>query len=322
VLKKGKAMKKALSGYSGFIIWMLAVSFNLHAQSKLEKIPFRIDSHIHLYDTNREGSSTFLDPVKNKKIYFPHLIPEFLKVAVPSGVNYAIVIEASKRREDNFWAMNVVNESTNLLAFIANLDPRDPHYISDLDVLSKNKKFRGIRIRPITKIDLSDQSVINKLGELAKRKLALELGPNEGPIEAIETIARKYPEMNFIMDHMAGGKIQNNEIVPDNWNIRLERLAALPNVYCKVSALFDLSGQSPAPFDANYYRQFIDRVVHAFGPDRILFGSNWTLSEMYGTYEGLVGIYDQYLEKKKGISASKFYAENAIKAYGLKIKEY
>ncbi len=314
-------MKRALSGYTVFIIWLVFVSFNLHAQSRLEKIPFRIDTHIHLYDTNREGSSTFLDPVKHEKIYYPHFVAEFLTAAEPAGVNYAIVVEASKRRKDNFWAMNVVNESTNLLAFVANLDPRDPYYISDLDILSKNKKFKGIRIRPTTKIDLSDQSVINKLGELAKRKLVLELGPNEGPIEAIENIALKYPEMNIIIDHMAGGKIQNEKIEPADWNGRLERLAALPNVYCKVSALFGLSGQSPAPIDANYYRPFIDQVVHAFGPDRILFGSNWTLSEMYGTYGDLVGIYDQYLEKKKGISARKFYTENAIKAYGLKMKD-
>jgi len=60
--------------------------------------------------------------------------------------------------------------------------------------------------------------------------------------------------------------------------------------------------------------------VHAFGPDRVLFGSNWTLSEMYGTYAGLVRMYDQYLEKKKGISARQLYAENAKEAYGLKVK--
>ena len=172
---------------------------NLQGQPVGDGTKIRIDSHIHLYDTNREGSATFLDPKKNEKIYFPHLAPEFLKVAAPSGVNYAIVIEASKRREDNFWAMNVVNESTNMLAFIANLDPRDSTFVTDLKKLTENKKFRGIRIRPLTKIDLSDQSIIDKLGEIAKRKLALELGPNEEPLEAIEIIARKYPGMNIII---------------------------------------------------------------------------------------------------------------------------
>lgn len=313
-------MKNALFGYSGFVIWLLFVSFNLHAQSKLEKIPFRIDSHIHLYDTSREESSTFLDPVKHEKIYFPHLASEFLTVAEPAGVNYAIVVEASYRREDNDWAMSVVNESDNMLAFIANLDPRDENYLTDLENLSKNGKFRGIRLRQKHKIDLSDKLIVEKLGELSIRGLTLELGPQE-PVYAVEKIAQMYPEMNIVIDHMAGGKIQNNKIVPDDWNNRLERLAALPNIYCKVSALFDLSGQSPAPLDAAYYQKFIDQVVNAFGSERVLFGSNWTLSEMYGTYGNLVRMYDQYLEKKEGISSRQFYAVNAIKAYRLKIKE-
>ncbi len=312
-------MNKLLSGYSGIIFWLLVVNFNLQAQSSLENISFRIDSHIHLYDTGREGSSIFLDPVKHEKIYYPHLPSEFLTVAEPAGVRYAIVVEASYRREDNEWAMSVVNGSDNMLAFIANLDPRDENYLADLETLSGNEKFRGIRLRQQNKIDITDKLVAEKLGELAKRGLTLELGPNE-PVEAVEKIAKMYPEMNIVIDHMAGGRMRNNEIVPGDWTTRLERLAALPNVYCKISALFDLSGELPAPLDAGYYRQFIDQVVHAFGPDRVLFGSNWTLSEMYGTYAGLVRMYDQYLEKKKGISARQLYAENAIKAYGLKVK--
>ncbi len=74
----------------------------------------RIDAHIHLYDTNREGSCEFLNPVKHKKIYYPHFAKEFSETASPAGVNYAVVVDASKRREDNFWAMEVVNGSDNL----------------------------------------------------------------------------------------------------------------------------------------------------------------------------------------------------------------
>ncbi len=295
---------------------LLASGLQMLAQ---QNYSIRIDSHIHLYDTNREGSSSFLDPVKHKKIYYPHLAADFLQVAVPAAVNYAIVIEASTRREDNDWAMNIVNQSDNLLAFIANLDPRDENFIADLNKLSLNKKFRGIRIRPKSKIDISDEGFIETLAELAKRNLILELGPGQEPIEAIEKIARKYPEMNIIIDHMGGGRIQNGLILPENWNIRLKKLAALPNVYCKISELFDLAGQSPAPVNATYYKTYIDQVVDAFGPNRVLFGSNWTLSEMYGSYRDLVRVYDSYLKKNPKLTPEQLYSGNAIKAYCLNI---
>jgi predicted TIM-barrel fold metal-dependent hydrolase len=294
-------------------------SYPLYAQKIKGDRSFRIDTHIHIYDTNREGSSVFLNPNKHQKIYYPHLAPEFLAVASPAGVNYAIVVEASKRREDNFWVMQKVEESNNLLAFIANLDPRDSTFISDLDELSKSKKFRGIRIRPKTKIDISSQDFINKMGELAKRKLVLELRENYGPIEAIEKIACTYPNMNIIMNHMAGGRIQNGKIVPQDWDTRLEGLSAIPNVYVKISMLYTLSGESPAPTYPEFYRSFIDRVVDDFGPTRVLYGSNWTLSDMHGSYTDLVSIYDGYLEQKEILSPEQFYLKNAIKAYGLEI---
>jgi L-fuconolactonase len=302
-------------------LMILAFSDPLHAQQVERDRPIRIDTHIHLYDTDREGSSVFLNPEKHQKIYYPHLAPEFLAVASPAGVNYAVVVEASKRREDNFWVMQKVDESDNLLAFIANLDPRDSNFVSDLDELSKSKKFRGIRIRPKTKIDISSQDFIEKMGELAKRNLVLELRENYKPIESIEKIAFTYPNMNIIMDHMAGGRIENGEIVPESWNTRLKRLSALPNVYVKISMLYTLSGEFPAPTDHEFYKAFIDRVIDVMGPTRVFFGSNWTLSEMHGSYANLIRICDQYLEEKDEISPEQFYAENGIEAYGLEIKK-
>lgn len=265
------------------LILLFAIFYDLFSQQIKDEETFRIDTHIHLYDTNRAGSSVFLDSVKHEKIYYPHLDKEFLEVASPNGVNYAVVVEASKRREDNFWAMEIVNQSENMLAFIGNLDPRDANYKEDLESLSKNRKFRGIRIRPEKEIDISDGKVVELLGELAKRNLVLELRENTGPIEAIERISRKYPKMNIIVDHMAGGKIRNDRIVPEDWTERLIKLAALSNVYVKISMLYALSGKSPAPTYYKFYKPFIDRVVDILGPNRVFFGSNWTLSEMGGS---------------------------------------
>lgn len=292
----------------------------LQAQETSGAAPMRIDTHIHLYDTERPGSSVFLDPVKHKKIYYPHLEKDFLDIASPAGLDFAVVVEASKRREDNFWLMDIVNQSSSLLAFIANLDPRDEHYIGDLDRLSANKKFRGIRIRPEQPIDLGDDLVLEKLGELAKRGLVLEIRENAGPLAAIENIAKHYPDMPIIIDHMGGGKISQGKIVPSTWNNRLQKLAAIPNVYIKISMLYTLSGQNPAPTQPSFYREFIDQVVKAFGPKRVLYGSNWTLSEMRGSYADLVHIYDRYLEEQSVLTAYDLYYGNAIQAYGLKVE--
>jgi L-fuconolactonase len=277
----------------------------------------RIDTHIHLYDTRREGSSTFLDPVKHEKIYFPHFASTFLDTAGPAGVNYAVVVEASQRREDNYWLMQHVDTSNALLAFIANLDPRDPFYVADLDSLCTYEKFRGIRIRPTTPINIADASIMASFAHLARKNLVLELGGNGVDPKTITAIARRFPNMNIIMNHLAGIRMQGDQVAPGDYVARLTEFAREPNVYCKISALYTLIGQSPAPANPDVYKPIIDPVIDAFGPDRVLFGSNWTLSDMHGSYRDMIVMLDQYLDGRGDVTPQMFYYENINRAYGI-----
>jgi predicted TIM-barrel fold metal-dependent hydrolase len=79
----------------------------------------RLDTHIHLYNTNRPGSFDFLDDhaaAGSDKLRSPHLAQQFAKNANPAGVQFAYVVEASTRREDNFWLAEICNISNCLLA--------------------------------------------------------------------------------------------------------------------------------------------------------------------------------------------------------------
>jgi len=277
----------------------------------------RIDTHIHLYDTRREGSSTFLDPVIHKKIYFPHFEEQFVDTAVNGRVEFAVVVEASQRREDNYWLLVHVDTSEALVAFIGNLDPRDPQYAKDVDSLSKSKKFRGIRIRPSKPIDLSNPGIMESFAELARRNLVLELGGNGVDPQIVEAIARRFPQMNIIMNHLAGGSLVGDKIQPSDWKARLAVFASEPNVYCKISALYEGSGKNPAPVNSDYYDALIDPVVDAFGPDRVVFGSNWPLSDMLGSYEDMIRMLENYCKRHPNLSPEKLFYENTIKAYGI-----
>lgn len=282
----------------------------------------KIDSHIHLYDTNREGSCTFLDPDKHAKIFYPHFPADFSKVVQSTDVSHAIVIEASARPEDNDWLIQTVSDSENLLACILNLDPGKPDFNDDIKRYAKNKKFRGIRIRPEKPVDISDPEIVEALGILNELNLVLELGPNQQSTEAIIALAKQYPDMNIIINHLAGGRMMNGKIVPNAWGERLKVLASQPNIYCKVSALYHLSGENPAPLGIENYKPIIDPVLNAFGPVRVLFGSNWTLSEMKGSYTNMIKMLDEYCLQRKDLSAEQFYTLNAINAYGIVLSKH
>jgi L-fuconolactonase len=301
-------------GVSAFTCPSCGFADSNEARDSLQRL---IDTHIHLYDTRREGSSTFLDPVIHKKIYFPHFTGQFVDTASNGGVEFAVVVEASQRREDNYWLLAQVDTSDALVAFIGNLDPRDPLYAKDLDSLSKSKKFRGIRIRPAMPIDLSDPQIMDGFGELARRNLVLELGGNGVDPQVVAAIARRFPQMNIIMNHLAGGSLVGDQIQPSDWKARLAIFASKSNVYCKISALYEGTGKNPAPVNSEYYDALIDPVVDAFGPDRVLFGSNWPLSDMLGSYKGMIRMLEDYCKRHPNLSPEKLFWGNSVKVYGI-----
>ena len=216
--------------------------------------------------------------------------------------------------EDNYWVADLVENSDVIKAFIANLDPRDPHFRNQLDSLMHYKKFRGIRIRTKTKIDLSDPKIIKALGELEKRRLILEL---RGYDPGIIKIAREYPKMSIIMNHLIGIHLDQGIVIPTNWKEYLTALAAEPNIYCKISALYTISGQNPAPTSPTFYKPLIDPVIDLFGSKRVMFGSNWTLSDLRGSYSDMIKLLDAYLEERTDLKPEQFYFYNALKAYGI-----
>ncbi|NJX14318.1 amidohydrolase family protein [Tamlana crocina] len=202
----------------------------------------RIDAHIHLYDTNRDSSYAFLNKQNkdtNPELFRPHLQEAFLNVATASGFNYAYVVEASTRREDNFWLSKIADTSKHILGFTVNLNPLDANFEKDLDALKKNSKFRGVRPR-IKGLNLSEPEVIRKLIAIDKRNLVLEVNS----LKDVNTIATEYPNMYIVVNHFGGGKLKEGVLVnEENYKQSLQEIAAHPNVYIKISALHTLSGK-------------------------------------------------------------------------------
>lgn len=95
----------------------------------------------------------------------------------------------------------------------------------------------------------------------------------------------------------------------------MEAAAKHPNVFCKVSALVEQTGKTPAPRDVDFYRPVLDTLWSLFGEDRLIFGSNWPVSNRGAPYETVVGIVRDYFTEKGARAAAKFFLTNSQTAY-------
>ena len=130
--------------------------------------------------------------------------------------------------------------------------------------------------------------------------------------DAIEMV-RRCPEVRFILDHIGKPDIRGGTVEP--WSTQIGELAAMDNVYCKMSGVVTEADHDRWTEDD--LRPYLDRVVEAFGFDRILFGSDWFVQTLASTYPRWVEIVDGLLSGCTAEEQRKLYVTTADAAYGL-----
>lgn len=273
-----------------------------------------IDTHTHFYDPTRKEGIPW--PGKDDKILYRKVLPdEFENLSKPLGVVGTIVVEASPRVEDNQWLLDLAATHKVIVGVVGRLDPAGDDFEKNLRRFATNPLFRGIRINH------NELKAGLKAHLIERCKLLVDLGltldVNGGPDMPADVaiLATKLPKLRIVINHAANLRIDGKE-PPKSWREGMAAAANCSNVYCKVSALVEQTGNKLAPREVKYYRPVLDILWELFGEDRLLFGSNWPVSSRPAPYDVVVQIVRDYVTAKGDKAAAKFFHANSQTAYG------
>ena len=274
-----------------------------------------IDTHTHFYDPTRPEGVPWPNP--NDEVLYRRVMPEDYKaLAVPEGVTGTVVVEASKWLEDNQWILDLAAAEPFIVGFVGHLEPT-ADFKNNLNRFSENPLFRGIRLGSGHLQSIGDPMFLASIEKLAAKALTLDLLINPEALSILPTLVEHTPEMRIVINHIAGARI--SEQPPEAaWVSAIREVARYPNIYCKVSGLAEHTGQIPAPTDVAYYTPTIDVLWDAFGEDRLIYGSNWPVSERFAPYAVVQQIVNDYFSAKGDAVKAKFFWQNATAAYKLK----
>ncbi len=273
--------------------------------SPLEQSPLIVDTHTHFWDLARNPGFS------NGKNELP---ADYAAIAKPAGVSGTILIEAVwQSLEDNLWGLELTRGDSVVVGVIGKLKVGSANFSKDLVTLAANPRFRGLRVGPS---DLASAD----MAQLAERNLVAEVDLT-GSTQALELVrqnALAMPQLKIVIEHAGGLSFAGAPAgaLAD----ALAAAAKAPNVYCKVSRFQEQSGSRPAPTDAAAYAKTLDFLLNTFGEDRLLFGSNWPLSEDAGSLESAVGVMHSYWQGKDPEAARKFFSGNANALYAIPIR--
>ena len=130
---------------------------------------------------------------------------------------------------------------------------------------------------------------------------------------AIDFVKALSPDQRFVIDHCAKPDIRRKNI--DEWKRLMKEIAQFPNVHCKLSGLFTEANWKE--WSSKDFYPYLDVVFEAFGPDRLLFGSDWPVMLLSGSYVQWKSLLEKYMEGYSPDDRDKVFGTNAIHFYNL-----
>ncbi|GAA2370123.1 amidohydrolase family protein [Nonomuraea africana] len=275
-----------------------------------------VDAHQHFWNLET-GSYSW--PTPDLPAIYRTFGPEDLAPELAAaGVDRTVVVQA----DDSFWETDAMLAHADAHDFIAGvvgwvpLD-RPDEAARALDRYTRHPKFVGVRHLIHTEPDpdwLVQDSVLEGLGLLAEAGVPFDvvsLLPRH--LEHVVTIAARHPALKVVIDHLSKPRIAAHELEP--WASGLRAAAALPNVHAKVSGL--VTEADHEHWTVEDLRPYVEHAVEVFGPDRLMFGSDWPVALLAADYQTVFRVYGALLgatdrSKVLGGNAARFYGFSEI----------
>lgn len=277
-----------------------------------------VDAHHHFWRVDR-GDYHWMSPGMGLPLHRDYLPQDLVPLLRKAGVDKTVVVQAAQTEDETAFLLALAGETDFVAGVVGWLDMEDPAFAAKLDTLIANPKFVGLR--PMLQ-DLADDAyilrpaVVSSLRVIAERGVAFDVLTYPSHLGNVAKALEAVPGLRAVIDHISKPSIASGAF--NGWAGDLQRIAAFPNVFCKLSGMItEADHDSWRPCDLKPY---VDQALLSFGADRLMFGSDWPVCLLAGSYaealNALRTVLDPQLSKDQQAAV---YGLNAIRFYQLSI---
>jgi L-fuconolactonase len=276
-----------------------------------------IDAHQHFWDRGHPAFDYRWQEKPGMEAICRSFLPKDLKPLIGEvGIDKTIFVQTQHDVEENRWALGLAEEHDFIAGVVGWVDLASDACEDQLLEFKDHPKFVGIR--HVTQDEPDDDfiiraDVIRGLKVLEKHAVPFDLLFYVKHLRHAHALAQALPNLPMVIDHLAKPQIKAHRT--DNWTENFKAAAAYPNVFCKLSGMItEADWHDWRPDDLKPY---VDAALERFGPDRLMFGSDWPVCELAGSYRQ---VYDALVEVLGPISddeRAKIFGGTAARFYGL-----
>nr|WP_121270491.1 amidohydrolase family protein [Pedobacter schmidteae] len=227
-----------------------------------------------------------------------------------------VVVQSDQSEAENFFQLKNAEEYDFVKGVVGwvDLQAKDiEDKLSGLSAYAKLKGFRHILQGEKDRALMLKPEFVNGINMLQRFGYTYDVLIFPDQLKYAAELAAQFPDQPFVLDHIAKPAIKNGAI--DEWEKDLKTLAQYENVCCKVSGMVTEA-------DWKHWKQedfspYLDVVFEAFGVERLMYGSDWPVCLVAGTYQQVLGLVEGYTSKLSNHEQELFWGGNATKFYNL-----
>jgi L-fuconolactonase len=275
-----------------------------------------IDAHQHFWDLRQPFDYRWLELPQHAPIHRDYL-PEQLEPHLrATGVRYSVFVQTQHDLAETRWALGLAERHPFLAGVVGWVDLVSPACEEQLLELRRHPKFVGVR--HVTQDEPDDDfiirpEVVRGLKVLEKHGVPFDLLFYVRHLRHAATLAGLLPGLPLVIDHLAKPGIRDRRW--DDWQPHLRAAARFPNLYCKLSGMVtEADWRSWKPADLKPY---VREALEAFGPGRCLYGSDWPVCELAGSYEQVHAALAECVADLSAAEREAIFGGTAVRFYRL-----
>ena len=246
-------------------------------------------------------------------------LPEDLRPLINNvGVDRTVFVQTQHNVEENRWVLGLAEEHEFIVGVVGWVDLASDQCEEQLLEFKDHPKFVGIR--HITQDEPDDDfiirpDVVRGLKVLQKHKVPFDLLFYVKHLKHARTLAAELPELPMVIDHLAKPGIKDAAM--DDWLQNFKAAAEAPNFFCKLSGMV-----TEADWDnwkVSDLQPYVDAAMEYFGPERLMYGSDWPVCNLAGSYEQVHAALVETLGSLTESESAAIFGGTATRFYGLNV---
>ncbi len=274
-----------------------------------------IDAHHHLW---KYSATEYGWIAPDQQVIRRDFLPEDLEPLMHHfGIEGTVAVQARGTLEETTWLLGLADKHPLIRGVVGWVPLTEGAGVKrSLERFAGNRKLRGVR--HVVQDEADPRFILRKdfnegVAALRETGLRYDILIFERHLPAAIEFVDRHPNQTFILDHVAKPRIKDKILAP--WDRSMRELAKRQNVYCKLSGM--ITEADPKHWTPAGLQPYIDVVLAAFGPLRIMYGSDWPVMLLAGDYARWYGTVTNAIAKLSKAEQDRIMGGTAAEAYGI-----